>query len=64
MQQSAMAASASSTLHSPHEYHLGDLVQLDLPLVKREILEKVKACSERGLTQTFKWLSELSYALK
>lgn len=41
-----------------------ETVELDLPAVKAELLIKARECSERGLTQTQKWLSEMLHALK
>ena len=37
---------------------------LDLPAIKREILIKCKECQDRGLTQSYKWLAEILFALK
>lgn len=36
---------------------------LDLVEVKRDLLRGIKECSERGLNQSVKWLSELNFAL-
>ncbi|XP_066254527.1 cell division cycle protein 23 homolog [Euwallacea similis] len=41
---------------------LSDL-KLDLSVVKQDILEGIYQCSERGLFQSQKWLSELNFAL-
>ena len=37
---------------------------LDLPSIKKEILGKCKECQDRGLTQSYKWLAEILFALK
>ena len=37
---------------------------LDLPNIKKEILVKCNECQQRGLTQSYKWLAEILYALK
>ena len=40
------------------------IFNLDLPAIKKEILLKCKECQERGLTQSYKWLAEILFALK
>ncbi len=37
---------------------------LDLPAIKGELRQKCLECQQRGLTQTFKWLSETSHAMR
>ena len=37
---------------------------LDLNVIKREMKLKSWECQQRGLIQTFKWISELCHALK
>lgn len=39
-------------------------VQIDLNQVRIDILHGIRECSDRGLTQTTKWLAELNYALR
>ncbi|XP_033633099.1 cell division cycle protein 23 homolog [Asterias rubens] len=39
-------------------------LEIDLPNVKRDLLNSITECSQRGLTQSVKWCAELSYALK
>ena len=42
-----------------------DLVlQLDLSTLKAEVLSKAVECQSRGLTHSFKFLSELGYSLR
>ncbi|XP_014362074.2 cell division cycle protein 23 homolog [Papilio machaon] len=41
-----------------------DDIQIDLNQVRIDIIHGIRECSDRGLTQTVKWLSELNYALK
>lgn len=41
-----------------------DDIQIDLNQVRLDILHGIRECSDRGLTQTVKWLAELNYALK
>ncbi|XP_026321642.1 cell division cycle protein 23 homolog [Hyposmocoma kahamanoa] len=38
--------------------------QIDLNQVRIDILHGIRECSDRGLTQTTKWLAELNYALR
>ncbi len=38
--------------------------EANLPSIKRELLVKASECSQRGLTQTFKWLAEISHCLR
>lgn len=38
--------------------------QFDLKEIKRELRIAIQECSQRGLIQTVKWLSELNFALK
>ena len=35
---------------------------LDLPEIKKEILQKCNECQQRGLTQSYKWLAEILFA--
>ncbi|KAG7311270.1 hypothetical protein JYU34_002301 [Plutella xylostella] len=39
-------------------------IQIDLNQVRIDILQGIRECTDRGLTQTTKWLSELNYALR
>ncbi|CAK1544181.1 unnamed protein product [Leptosia nina] len=39
-------------------------IQIDFNQVRLDILQEIQECSDRGLIQTVKWLSELNYALK
>lgn len=39
-------------------------IQIDINQVKLDVLNGIRECNDRGLTQTVKWLSELNYALK
>ncbi|CAK1602824.1 unnamed protein product [Parnassius mnemosyne] len=39
-------------------------IQIDLNQVRLDILNGIRECNDRGLTQTVKWLAELNYALK
>ena len=39
-------------------------LDLDLPELKAEILVKIHQCQQRGLTHSFKWLSEILYSLR
>lgn len=39
-------------------------VKIDLNQVRIDILRGIKECTDRGLTQTTKWLAELNYALR
>lgn len=41
-----------------------DDIQIDLNQVRIDIIHGIRECSDRGLTQTVKWLSELNYALR
>lgn len=41
-----------------------DCIDLDLPELKAEILSKIYQCQQRGLTHSFKWLSEILYSLR
>ena len=41
-----------------------DCIDLDLPELKAEILAKIYQCQQRGLTHSFKWLSEILYSLR
>ena len=58
-----MAASASSSLLEDPSV-LAESIILDLPAIKRELLQKTRECAQRGLGQTFKWLAEISHTLK
>ena len=40
------------------------VIPLDLIVVKKELVEKSHECKERGLMNTFKWLSEIRFALR
>ena len=46
---------------SPREDNHYDI---NIPSMKTEILEKAAECQQRGLTHSFKWLSEILYALR
>ncbi len=59
-----MAAITSMLEEQPSGSELAESIHIDLPLVKRELLQKTSECSQRGLGQTFKWLAEISHALK
>ena len=39
-------------------------ITLDLSKMKLELLEKTKQCQDRGLTHSFKWLSEILYSIR
>ncbi|KAJ8956878.1 hypothetical protein NQ318_014295 [Aromia moschata] len=39
-------------------------IKLDFKVVKHDLLKGIYECSQRGLSQTVKWLSEMNYALK
>ena len=39
-------------------------LELDLSTLKAEVLSKAVECQSRGLTQSFKFLSELGYSLR
>lgn len=39
-------------------------VQIDINQVRIDILHGIRECTDRGLTQTAKWLAELNYSLK
>ncbi|XP_068621265.1 cell division cycle protein 23 homolog [Battus philenor] len=41
-----------------------DDIQIDLNQIRLDILHGIRECSDRGLTQTVKWLAELNFALK
>lgn len=41
-----------------------DELKIDFKLVKRDLLQGIYECSQRGLCHTVKWLSELNFALK
>lgn len=47
----------------PNEDNKGQ-IDLDLPELKAEILAKIYQCQQRGLTHSFKWLSEILYSLR
>ena len=32
--------------------------------MKKELIQKCDECQQRGLAQTFKWLAEISHALR
>ena len=40
------------------------VLQLDLSTLKAEVLSKAVECQSRGLTHSFKFLSELGYSLR
>lgn len=39
-------------------------IQIDINQVRIDILQGISECTDRGLTQTTKWLSELNFALR
>ncbi|CAH0700387.1 unnamed protein product [Spodoptera exigua] len=39
-------------------------IQIDINQVRIDILHGIRECTDRGLTQTTKWLAELNYSLK
>lgn len=39
-------------------------IQIDLNQVRIDILNGIRECTDRGLTQTAKWLAELNFSLK
>lgn len=39
-------------------------IKIDFTIMKQDLLEGINKCSQRGLYQTVKWLSEMSFALK
>lgn len=39
-------------------------IPLNLPEIKLELRNKSRQCQDRGLAKTFKWLAEISHALK
>lgn len=39
-------------------------IKIDFVQMKRDVLEGIQKCSQRGLNHTVKWLSEMSFALK
>jgi len=39
-------------------------MNLNLPEIKRELIGKSVECQRRGLAHSFKWLSEILYALR
>lgn len=39
-------------------------VKLDLKCMKKDLIEGIQNCSQRGLNHAVKWLSELNYSLK
>ena len=42
----------------------GVMIPLDLPLIKLELSKKAAECQQRGLAHSYKWLAEISYALR
>ncbi len=40
------------------------VIPLDLPRMKVEVYTKCAECQQRGLTQSYKWLAEISHAMK
>lgn len=39
-------------------------LDLDLSSIKSEVLSKAVECQTRGLTHSFKWLSEILYSIR
>jgi hypothetical protein len=57
----AAVATASRSLQL--QSHAG-VIALDLPTMKRELFVKCGQCQQRGLAQSYKWIAEISHALK
>jgi hypothetical protein len=39
-------------------------ILLDLPQMKLELSQKAADCQQRGLAHSYKWLAEISYAIR
>ena len=51
----------STSLMNPND---AGAIPLNLPLMKLELTKKAAECQQRGLAHSYKWLAEISYALR